>query len=73
MDIKPNILLEVLPIDDMYGPTIHRDCFQCLVVSQETESAVDAVNAMRKERVGIYTVNTLISTFCFRCRCLEVD
>ena len=51
-DMRPGLLLHIVPITDPYGPTISDATLECLVVSQETSQGGDAVNRKRTE-VGL--------------------
>ncbi|XP_050530364.1 bifunctional coenzyme A synthase-like [Daktulosphaira vitifoliae] len=46
-DIDPSLEYNVLPIYDIYGPTIHDPKFQMIVVSQETSKGGDMINNKR--------------------------
>ncbi|KAG7308513.1 hypothetical protein JYU34_005725 [Plutella xylostella] len=48
-DINPTIEYNVLPIQDMYGPTKDDPRFQLIVLSEETDRAGDKVNEARRE------------------------
>ncbi|KAK7109446.1 bifunctional coenzyme A synthase-like [Littorina saxatilis] len=51
-DIKPNIKPDIVSINDVYGPTIHRAEFECMVLSQETTKGGSMVNEQR-EKTGL--------------------
>ena len=51
-DIKPQILYEVVPIEDPCGPAITDPNLQAIVVSQETVRGGTSINRKRLERVG---------------------
>ncbi|CAG4971479.1 unnamed protein product [Colias eurytheme] len=48
-DINPDLEYNVLPIQDMYGPTKDDPKIQLIVVSEETARAVGKINDKRKE------------------------
>lgn len=48
--IRPDVELIITPIQDPYGPSIVEPDYQCLIVSEETKSGGEAVNAKRLER-----------------------
>jgi len=47
---KPSLVYEVVPINDVYGPTATDPNIQALVVSKETASGGNAVNECREEK-----------------------
>lgn len=49
-DIDSSITLEVVAIDDMYGPTKEDPALEMIVVSQETKRGGDKVNEMRYKK-----------------------
>lgn len=50
--VKPQIGHRVVPITDMFGPTITDPDLQCIVVSDETKKGGDIVNQERQKKVG---------------------
>ncbi|XP_050438514.1 bifunctional coenzyme A synthase-like [Adelges cooleyi] len=46
-DIDPTLEYDVLPIYDIYGPTIHDSTFQMIVVSEETTKGGEMINENR--------------------------
>ncbi|OWR51712.1 bifunctional coenzyme A synthase like protein [Danaus plexippus plexippus] len=59
-DINPDLEYNVLPIQDVYGPTKDNPHFQLLVVSEETSRGAIKVNEKRKENglnpLDVYTI-----------------
>lgn len=51
-EIKPFLNADIVGIDDVYGPTIHKAEFQCLVLSQETTKGGSLVNEQREINVS---------------------
>lgn len=49
-DIDSSITYEVVPINDMYGPTKEDPTLEMIVVSQETKRGGDKVNELRSKR-----------------------
>ncbi|KAK2579842.1 hypothetical protein KPH14_007527 [Odynerus spinipes] len=49
-DVDPSLIYNVVPINDMYGPTKDDPTFDMLVVSEETKRGGDKVNSLRLER-----------------------
>lgn len=49
-EIDPNITIEVVPMYDIYGPTIEREQLHYLVVSEETKKGGQKVNEARVEK-----------------------
>ena len=45
--VNPKIQVEIVPIEDPFGPSISDDQLQAVVVSQETKRGADAINARR--------------------------
>ncbi len=41
---------EIVPLDDVFGPTIDSDDLEGIVVSEETEVGAEAINKLRVER-----------------------
>lgn len=54
--VKPQIGHRVVPITDMFGPTITDPDLQCIVVSDETKKGGDIVNQERQKK-GYSTLN----------------
>lgn len=46
----PSVTIEILPINDVCGPTGHEPNIQALIVSKETQAGGDTVNEVRKEK-----------------------
>ncbi|XP_015364450.1 PREDICTED: bifunctional coenzyme A synthase-like [Diuraphis noxia] len=46
-DIDPTLEYEVLPIYDIYGPTIHDPSFQMIILSEETVKGGELINEKR--------------------------
>jgi cytidyltransferase-like protein len=42
--------VEIIPLDDPYGPTIESDDIEGIVVSEETEPRAEEINRMRAEK-----------------------
>ncbi|XP_075237464.1 bifunctional Phosphopantetheine adenylyltransferase - Dephospho-CoA kinase [Lycorma delicatula] len=49
-DVEPRLKYDVIPISDMYGPTIETPEFEMIVVSAETINGGNKINELRKER-----------------------
>jgi pantetheine-phosphate adenylyltransferase len=49
-DINPVLVVDILPIDDGYGPTIQRAEFEGIVASSETLSGCRGINVIRSEK-----------------------
>ena len=60
-DIKPTLLMDVVAIDDVFGPTAYDPDIDCIVVSQETSKGGEIVNAERQKKVKF------LSSYC-KCR-----
>ena len=50
-EIKPGLTYHVVPIEDMYGPSVVIDTLGCLVVSEETQKGGQMVNEQRRLKV----------------------
>jgi hypothetical protein len=50
--VKPQLDHHVVPITDMFGPTITDPDLQCIVVSAETMKGGQIVNQERQKKVG---------------------
>lgn len=61
--VKPQIGHRVVPIADMFGPTITDPDLQCIVVSDETKKGGEIVNQERQKKVGHLYV-------CLCCTCI---
>lgn len=48
--VNPNITYQIVPISDIYGPTITDQELECIVVSEETKRGADKINLARKEK-----------------------
>lgn len=46
----PSVTTEILPINDICGPTGHEPNIQALIVSKETQAGGDTINEVRKEK-----------------------
>ncbi|XP_029642104.1 bifunctional coenzyme A synthase isoform X1 [Octopus sinensis] len=49
-DVKPGIKVELVPLQDMYGPTITDATMDCLVVTKETSKGATMINTERSKR-----------------------
>ncbi|GFU12066.1 bifunctional coenzyme A synthase [Nephila pilipes] len=49
-EIDPSLRYEVVPITDIYGPTITKPSIECLVVTPETKIGGEKVNIERKKK-----------------------
>jgi len=54
-DVKPTLQLDVVAINDMFGPTGWDPDIDCLVVSKETAKGGDIINSERQKKVLAYT------------------
>ncbi|GIY75764.1 bifunctional coenzyme A synthase [Caerostris darwini] len=65
-EIDPTLHYEVVPISDIYGPTVTKPDIDCLVVTTETKVGGEKVNSERKNRgmkeLTIHVVDLLINT-----------
>ena len=52
-DVKPTLQMDVVAIDDVYGPTGYDPDVDCIVVSQETSKGGEVVNTERQKKVII--------------------
>lgn len=63
-DIDSSITYNVVPINDMYGPTKEDPTLEMIVVSEETKRGGDKVNELRLQKnlnkLDIYTVELAI-------------
>ncbi|GAA6014277.1 hypothetical protein JCM11491_005025 [Sporobolomyces phaffii] len=57
--IRPTIEHQVVPLEDVYGPTATDPDIQALVVSEETRAGGDAINKLRSER-SLSTLDTFV-------------
>lgn len=61
--LDPNLSYDILPINDICGPTGYEPNIEALIVSQETKSGGDFVNATRAEKglsqLFVFVVNVL--------------
>jgi pantetheine-phosphate adenylyltransferase len=48
--IARNLELEIVPIQDVYGPTAYDPDISALVISEETRAGADAIDTLRKEK-----------------------
>ena len=51
-DVKPGMSVDPVCITDVYGPTVVRPDFQCIVVSQETVKGSALINEQRGKNVS---------------------
>lgn len=62
-EINPNLTYDVVPISDIYGPTITEKNLDCIVVSEETIKGAKKVNEARAEKgwseLKVHVVNLL--------------
>lgn len=49
-DVDPSIAYNIIPIDDMYGPTKHDPTFEMIVVSDETKRGAEKINELRAQK-----------------------
>lgn len=49
-DVRPNLPLDIVPLLDIYGPTISDHKLDCLVVSQETQGGGNKINIEREKK-----------------------
>ena len=52
-DCKPGLVMEVVPITDVFGPTAWDKDLQCLIASRETASALTVINEEREKKVRL--------------------
>jgi pantetheine-phosphate adenylyltransferase len=73
---KPQLSVEVVPLEDPFGPTVTDPLIEALVVSSETMSGVGKINAIRGQQgfaplsalvVQRSNAATLSSTFIREC------
>lgn len=50
-DCKPELVLDIVPITDVMGPTAWDGGLTCLVASKETAGAIDTINKERTKKV----------------------
>lgn len=66
MSINKNLTYHVVPINDLYGPTIVEKDLECIVVSDETIKGANKINDARREKgwpeLEIKVVNLLTDT-----------
>ena len=62
-DIKPDIFLDIVPLLDIYGPTITDPKLDCLVVSLETKSGGNKINIEREKKVLLLLIIFLLFIF----------
>lgn len=48
--VRPTVRHEVVPIEDVYGPTATDGTIQALVVSDETVAGGESINKLRREK-----------------------
>lgn len=62
--VNPRIAVEVIPIDDAYGPAVSDPELDCIFVSEETLPGAFAINIVRRLRgltpLKIYSVDTVL-------------
>lgn len=63
-DIKPWIKHEVVPITDIYGPTVWDEDLECVVVSPETVRGGQRINEERERKVSILIISAFTCTYC---------
>ncbi|KAH0560570.1 bifunctional coenzyme A synthase [Cotesia glomerata] len=49
-DVNPNLIYDIVPISDVYGPTKDDPSFEMIVVSEETQRGAAKVNELRLEK-----------------------
>lgn len=63
-DVDSSLTYDIVPINDMYGPTKDDPTFEMLVVSEETKRGGDKVNSLRLEKnlnkLAIHEVKLLV-------------
>lgn len=61
--LNQNLTYDIVPINDIYGPTIVEEDLQCIVVSKETFRGADKINEARLEKgwpkLEVHIVNLL--------------
>ena len=61
--IARNLELELIPIQDVYGPTAYDPEISALVISEETKAGADSIATLRKERnlpsLEIYIIDVI--------------
>lgn len=61
--INPQVDVEIVPLRDLYGPTVEREDIALLIVSKETEDGAQKVNEKRAERnmkkLDVYVVECM--------------
>ncbi len=72
LDIKPWIKHEIVPIVDVYGPTVNDRDLSCIVVSPETRKGGEKINAERKRKVCDYIVHYACVCSAIQCICVKV-
>lgn len=61
-DVKPTLQMDVVAINDVFGPTRYDPNVDCIVVSQETSKGGEIVNAERQKKVHkILTLKDLLT------------
>lgn len=50
---------EIVPLNDSYGMTLHKDCMDALIVSKETEPTAMEINKKRKA-MGLGTIEVIV-------------
>ena len=61
-DIKPTLQMDVVAINDIFGPTGYDPDIDCIVVSQETSKGGEIVNAERQKKVILQRLYKLSMT-----------
>lgn len=62
-EMNPNLTYQIVPISDLYGPTITDEELECIVVSEETVKGANKINAARVAKgwpeLKVHSVNLL--------------
>ena len=65
-DVSPDLVYDVVPITDVYGPTAWDPDLNGLVVSLETIRGGDKINQEREKKVHNNIINNYIIIHIFR-------
>ncbi|CAG5088347.1 Similar to COASY: Bifunctional coenzyme A synthase (Sus scrofa) [Cotesia congregata] len=49
-DVNPNLIYDIVPINDIYGPTKDDPSFEMIVVSEETQRGAAKINELRLQK-----------------------
>lgn len=49
-DVNPNLIYDIVPINDIYGPTKDDPSFEMIVVSEETQRGATKINDLRLQK-----------------------